>query len=119
VHVETPLWHIEFNPHNKTPFLILDTIAKTRCLMLSQEIEQLQRSQAFTSFRRAGENKDNCSPPIRFYEPKVALNESDPEDQVSLKVKSNVDEPESRTNVSSSTFTKIKTFMPNGPLIAN
>ena len=52
MHVETLLWHIEFNPRNKTPLLLPDTIATTRCLMLSQENELLQRLQAFAEQER-------------------------------------------------------------------
>jgi len=57
--------------------------------------------------------------PIRFYEPKLALDESEPEDVVHLKVKVNVDEADSRINVSSLSFFKIKLFMMNGSLIAS
>ena len=61
----------------------------------------------------------NCSPPIRFYEPKVIIDESKPDDKVNLKVKADVNQPESSTNVSMMKFTTIKTFMLNDPLMAN
>jgi len=85
---------------------------------MSDAIPRKRTAAKIASIRRAGENKDNCVPPIRFYEPKLALDESDPDNQVHLKVKANVDEEDSCINVSSLTFLKIKSFMMNGPLIA-
>ena len=86
---------------------------------MSDAIPRKRTAAKIASIRRAGENKDNCSPPIRFYEPKLALDESEPEDVVHLKVKANVDEADSRINVSSLSFIKIKSFMLNGPLIVS
>ena len=47
-----------------------------------------------TGKRRGGENKENFSPPTKVCEPKVVLNESESDDEVSLKVKADVDLPE-------------------------
>jgi len=86
---------------------------------MSDAIPRKRTAAKIASICGAGENKYNCVPPIRFYEPKLALDESDPDDQVHLIVKANVDEEDSRINVTSLTFLKIKTFMMNGPLIAS
>ena len=74
---------------------------------MSDAIPRKRSAAKTASKRRAAENKENCSPSIRFYEPNLALNESRLDDEVSLKVKADVD------------FTTIKTFMLNGPLIVN
>ena len=71
---------------------------------MSDAIPRKRTAAKIASFRRAGENKENCSPPVRFYEPTLTLNESKQEDQVSLKVKADAELKESRTNVSSLTF---------------
>ena len=57
---------------------------------MSNAIPRKQTATKIASVCRAGENKDNCSLSIRFYESKLALDESEPDDLVNLKVKAKV-----------------------------